>query len=60
MSDTPTAKVYVLKDPSIGEPGFDWKVGHLTWGDVFLVVYDAKTFTEAWEWLYENYVRETL
>jgi hypothetical protein len=55
----PTAKVYVLKNPAIGEPGYDWKVGHLTWGDVFLVVYDALSFEDAWNWLYENYQRET-
>jgi hypothetical protein len=55
----PTAKVYVLKNPKVGDPEYDWKVGFITWGDVFLVVKDCKTFEEAWEWLYANYKRET-
>lgn len=60
MSDkVPTAKVYVFKDPKMGDPEFDWKVCLQTWGDLMMVVHDAKTFEDAWAWLYANYKRET-
>jgi hypothetical protein len=58
--NAPTAKVYVWKDLKVGDPEYDWKVGTLTWGNVLLVVHDAKTFEEAWEWLYTNYRRDTV
>jgi len=55
----PTAKVYVFKDPTLGDPEYDWKICLEGWGEVMVVVYDAKTFEEAWQYLYENYQRET-
>lgn len=62
MSDkvptVPTAKVYVFKDPQMGDRGFDWKVCLMTWGELMVVVHDAKTFEDAWAWLYENYHRD--
>lgn len=60
MSDkVQTAKVYVWKDPKMGEEGKPWKVGLMGWGDVLVIVQDCLTHDEAWAWLYENYKRET-
>lgn len=53
-----TAKVYVLKEDSIGEEGKPWHVCSDMSGMV-LVHHSADTWTDAWTWLDENYVRET-
>lgn len=53
-----TAKVYVMKNPELGDPDFDWKVGSLI-GEVLIINHDANSFEEAWQWVHENYVRET-
>ena len=55
----PTAKVYVFNNPKVGEEGKPWKVGVLGWGDIMIIHHDALTFEDAWQWLYENYKRET-
>ncbi len=54
----PKAKVYVWRDPEMGEPGKPWKVGLLGWGDLLVIAHDAHTYAEAWEWLYATYLRD--
>jgi hypothetical protein len=57
-SSVKTAKVYVLKDPDMGDPEYDWKVCTEVYG-IITVVKDCATWSDAWTWLEENYVRET-
>lgn len=61
MSDKiPKAKVYVWRDPEMGETGKPWKVGLMGWGDILIISYDAYTYAEAWEWLYANYIKDAI
>lgn len=54
------AKVFILKNSELGDPTKDWKVCLESWADLLVVVYDANTFEEAWEWLYANYKRDVV
>jgi len=56
----PNAKVYVWKDAGMGEPNHPWKVGLMGWGDILVIAHDAKTYEEAWAYLYANYKRDTV
>ena len=57
MSDNiPTAKVYVFKNPEVGEEGKPWHVATDQLGMV-IVNKSFLTHDEAWAWLEENYVR---
>ena len=60
QSDVPKAKVFVLKDPTIGNPEFEWKVGFVAGDDIFVVAHDAHSFEAAWAWLFVNYKRDTV
>ena len=56
----PNAKVYVWKDPEMGETGKPWHVGLIGWADMVIIHHSAVTHAEAWEWLHTNYKRDTV
>lgn len=53
-----TAKVYVWKDPD-DEPQYQWKVGTADVGGLITVRKEFESYQKAWDWMHENYVRET-
>lgn len=59
MTDNvPNAKVYVFKSEDVGEEGKPWHVATDQLGMV-IVTKSLDSYQDAWQWLEENYVRET-
>lgn len=54
------AKVFIWKetDETLEDP-YPWKVGTEDLEGFIVIRRENETYQEAWEWLHENYVRET-
>lgn len=60
LTEIPNAKVYVWKDPEMGETGKPWHVGVLGADGLVIISHSAYDHEGAWHWLHTNYKRDTV